>query len=331
VLVEAAGLSLLALCAMAASQPPQAVPPPPREAAERGALAILRRDGILLPLASFNRDTWRVTWPDSKSPTEVPRTIRDIPDGWWGTRTPELWTAFLFSGEVRPIALRDPVLYRTFCSRKLGLRTTYESAQAPPPPTQEDPFPKDGIAVSGYARIEPIETVPEGTLWKALEASLVEEFNRVETLTVRSVANDAGWGHPFKEAERRKLPIRVESWYRSPGAEPGSTVSYVEAVRKYPARPEDKGCGLETIVSGWIYHAQGENDVTKDLRAKIAYCDRVGVAYMLPFGRIRPRDQGYWIYQLSGWDDERYQVARIERRKMRLVLEVFGGFRAACP
>ncbi|HEY7497980.1 MAG TPA: hypothetical protein VH740_05695 [Vicinamibacterales bacterium] len=328
-LVKTAGLSLLAICALAASSQQQTAPPP-REAAERGALAILRRDGIIFPFASFNRDSWRLTWPVGRDAL-IPPTIGDVPDSWWGTRTPELWNAYLYSGEVRPIELRAPVLYRTFCMSKIGLRTTYQSA-LPLPPTPGDPFPKDGIAISGYARLEPIETVPPTSAeWKPLETSLAAELDRAEAVTLRGVHNDTGWRHPLKEEERRAVPFRLESWYRSPGAEPGWTVSYVEAVRKYPPRPEDKGCGLETIVSGWVHHASDGQMSEPQLRGKIAYCDRVGVAYMLPFGRIRPRDQSYWIYQLSGWDDERYEVTRIERGKVRLVIEVPGGRRGACP
>ena len=62
---------------------------------------------------------------------------------------------------------------------------------------------------------------------------------------------------PGRDSARR-LPVRLESWYRSPSGEPGWTVSYVEAVRQYPPGPEDKGCGLETLVSGWLHHRDGQ-------------------------------------------------------------------------
>ena len=77
-------------------------------------------------------------------------------------------------------------------------------------------------------------------------------------------------------------------------------MSYVEAVRQYPPGPDDKGCGLETLVSGWVHHRDGEMIDVSQLRGKLTYCDRVGVTYMLPFGRVRPQDKSYWVFQLSG-------------------------------
>ena len=89
--------------------------------------------------------------------------------------------------------------------------------------------------------------------------------------------------------------------------------------------PRDKGCGLETFVSGWIHQNRGEVARTSELRGKVTYCDRVGVVYMLPFGRIRPRTRDYWVFQLSGWDAEWYDVAEVAREKVRYVIEVNAG------
>ena len=102
-------------------------------------------------------------------------------------------------------------------------------------------------------------------------------------------------------------------------------VSYIEVSRAYPPSAGDKGCGLETFVSGWIHHVRGALERSNDLRGKITYCDRVGVVYMLPFGRIRPRTRDYWVFQLSGWDDEWYDVAEVSRGRVRHVIEVNAG------
>ena len=92
-------------------------------------------------------------------------------------------------------------------------------------------------------------------------------------------------------------------------------MSYVEAVRQYPPGPEDKGCGLETLVSGWVHHRDGQLMEDTQLRGKLTYCDRVGATYMLPFGRIRPRKETYWVFQLSGWEAEWYQVVAVRRER----------------
>jgi hypothetical protein len=321
--LKAAILSLLA-CAALAQSPPQ---PAPGGHDGRGALAILRRDGVMFPFAAFNRNSWRVSWPVGLSTLDIPVTLAAIPERWWGTSTPNQWRAHLGNGESVDLELRAPVTFRAHCASRLGLSTTYRSALALPPVPVE-PFPKDGIAVSGNVPIEPVEVVDlKSPDWASLAAALREDFDLQEEKMVRGVRTNTGWRHPLNREQRRKHPIRLESWYRSPSGEPGWTVSYIEAVRAYPPGPDDKGCGLETFVSGWVHHSNGELKRAKELRAKIAYCDRVGVMYMLPMGRIRPQERSYWIFQMSGWENEWYDVVEVGREKTRYVIEVFAGGR----
>ncbi len=124
-----------------------------------------------------------------------------------------------------------------------------------------------------------------------MAVSLLEDFNRVEDETIKKVRQRSGYRHAIPVDSRKTFPVRLESWYRSPAGETGWTVSYVEAVRQYPPGPEDKGCGLETLVSGWLHHRDGKLVERTELRGKLTYCDRVGATYMFPFGRIRPKDQ----------------------------------------
>ena len=78
----------------------------------RGAIAILRRDGLLFPFASFDRDSWRVTWPVHLAPQiEIPLTRADIPMKWWGTRWPDQWRAHLTSGDEMFLKLEDPTVF----------------------------------------------------------------------------------------------------------------------------------------------------------------------------------------------------------------------------
>jgi hypothetical protein len=298
----------------------------------RGALAVLRRDGLLLPFASFDRDSWRATWPINLRPHhDVPATQEAIPKGWWGTRSPDQWRVYLTSGDERFLELKEPTVFESFCSPRLGVRTTYRSGQ-PIPPVRVDPFPKDGLAISGGVPLEPIESVSRTSAeWPMLAVSLLKDFNRVEDETLDRVRQRTGWRHTIPTEKRRTHPVRLESWYRSPSGEPGWTVSYVEAVRQYPPGPEDKGCGLETLVSGWLHHRDGQLMEVSELRGKLTYCDRVGATYMLPFGRLRPKDQTYWVFQLSGWESEWYEVVAVRPEKIRYVLEVFAGRTRPCP
>ena len=62
-------------------------------------------------------------------------------------------------------------------------------------------------------------------------------------------------------------------------------MSYVEAVRRFPAGPDDKGCGLITWVRGWVIERVGQ-DPDIHVTARVTYCDREGVSFMLPLGQL---------------------------------------------
>ena len=323
--------SLLALCAVALRGQDRPLPGQGQDHDGRGALAVLRRDGLLFPFASFNRDTWRATWPIGLYPRiEIPITRETIPKSWWGTRSPDQWRAYLNSGKDEFLQLKEPTVFQVFCAPRIGVRTTYRSSE-PLPPVRVDPFPKDGLAISGGVPLEPIETVtPASPEWAPLAVSLLKEFDRVEDETISRVRAVSQWRHPIPAFKRRTIPVRLESWYRSPSGEPGWTISYIEAVRQYPPGPDDKGCGLETLVSGWIHHRDGQLMEENQLRGKLTYCDRVGATFMLPFGRVRPRKASYWVFQLSGWESESYEVVAVRPKSVRYVLEVFGGAGRRC-
>ena len=292
---------------------------------DKGALAVLRRDGVLLPFASFDRDSWEITWPMSFRDIKVPRALDEIPEKWWGKGAPKGWRAYTVSGKAIDLSLLSVGAFRPFCIDRIGLATSYKSSE-PLPPKPVHPFPKDGIAVSGNVPIDTIETVnPASPEARALVEQLAKHFEQAERRTIMQVRANTGWKHRFNDQDRTVIPIRLESWYRSPSSEAGWTVSYIEASRAYPPGPEDNGCGLETFVSGWMHHNRGELGKNTVLSAKLTYCDRVGVVYMLPFGRIRPRTRDYWIFQLSGWEAEWYDVAEVGREKIRHVIEMNAG------
>lgn len=300
----------------------------PRDA-ERGVVAVLRRDGIALPFAAFDGDRWTMKWPAQLTALDIPATLAAIPPSWWGGDPPQRWRAWRAAGGPgNPIEVTAPTVYPQHCRPRLGLRTSYKSPE-PLPPVGIEPHPKDGLAISGGATLEPIESV-DPRAWPALTMTLLDALNRVEDTTVLKVRRGAGWNHPLSGEERRKLPIRLEAWYRAPAVEAGETVSYIEAVRQVPPGADDQGCGLETFFSGWVRH-RGDAVVSPiTVQGRVAYCDRVGVQHIFPFGRLTLEGKMFWIYQLSGWDSEWYDVTQVSPGKVRDVLEVFGGRRVDC-
>lgn len=310
----------------ASTQEPRALP-----AADRAVLAVMRRDGLLVPFAAYKGSRWTAPWPVRARNLEIPITLEAIPEGWWGGEVPDGWQLYLPDGATRPIALTKPRVYRAFCDMRIGLVTDYHSTEPlPMPPT--DPYPKDGLVSSTNLDLLPIESVDRAAAdMSRLAQTLIPDFDKAEEKTLKLIRNREGWRHPASPATRKATPVTIEAWYRAPMDEPGWIASYIEAVRAYPPGPRDGGCGLQTVFTGWMHANVDDPKKTRgQLTARVTYCDRRGVKYMLPFGRFHIGPQQYWVYQFSGFDQEWYEVARMTPLKMGFVVEAYAGGREGC-
>ncbi|MBA2301834.1 MAG: hypothetical protein H0W08_04305 [Acidobacteria bacterium] len=285
--------------------------PAPQERTSEFMLGVLRRDGIVTPFAAFDGRRWSSRWPDDIKGRELPISLPAVPVRWWGIDDPPRTLAIWRDGErTGNVTLTSVVTTTLMCEPRLALKTDYKAATPPPPPF-ERPYPKDGVVASGDGSIEGVQSVEkEGTTWNQVAALLTAAFNRQETAASRAFTS---WQHPVKEAQRQLVPITVEAMYRAPTEDPDWTAYYVEVVRQYPPGRDDKdGCGLATFAHGWVLvGAKGQSRAF--ISAKVAYCDRKGVSYMLPFGLIRANGHIYWVFQFSGFEEESYDVAEVTR------------------
>ena len=210
-------------------------------------------------------------------------------------------------------------------NRRLGFRTDRPPVLPPVPPF-ELPFPKIGVAIAGDAQLEPISTVSAlSPPWRTFTASLRGEIDKAEERSIRTLRGGARWDHPFKPEARAKVQAELEAWYIGRLADSSVNLSYVEIVKKYPLLPADEGCGLETFVSGWVHHEDGQRNPRARLKAVITYCDRRSVSYMLPFGQLRLAGRTHWIVQMSGRDHEWYAVIEGRLDEVKYVAEYQAG------
>ena len=287
-------------------------------------LGVLNRDGLAIPFAAFTGKRWVAPWPQQQR-GEMPIAIDDVDREWWGIGArPEnfaLWWNGQKTGEVSATALAQ---VRVLCSARLGLATDYRPRDLAPPRLRQ-PYPKDGLLVSNGVPVARIESVERGSPeWERAVTLIADEFNKNEK---RAIASFNGWRHPFAEDDRKKTPITMEAMYRASSDAAGWVTYFVESVRQFPARLRDGGCGLVTTGQGWVH--VGPNGKTHvELMSRVTYCDRKGVGFMLPFGRVRAGGKTYWVYQYSGYDDEFYQVVRPEPDDVKVVAGYHGG---SCP
>lgn len=296
-------------------------------AAERQkfTLAALRRDGVMIPFASFDGKSWGLHWPESDVSAPLPISLADVPKKWWGPQGPDApWTARLAGGVTRPLALGKPVHAKVFCSGHPAVATDYRGGPIDP---REPTVAKDGLAIAGDVKVEDIVPVsvhsPDA---RRVIALITDTFNREEELASERFLN---WAHPYLIDERKSYPVELEAFYRSSQSTTRGNwkTTYVEAIRRFPPRAIDRGCGLITFARGWITEQDGKKPLF-DIGARVTYCDRAEVAFMLPFGRLHVDNDAYWVYQVSSWRDEFYAVSRIRPDGVKAIVAVAGG---GCP
>jgi hypothetical protein len=323
-------LALLALVIAGGVARAQPSPQPPESRPERGMLAVLRRDGILLPFAAFKGNGWSQPWPYPTFPLEVPVTVAAVPDGWWGGVPYLEWSAVLPSGSAVSLQLKAPTVIPVCEDRRIGIRTDYKSTE-PLAGMLVQPYPKDALAVTPGVRVDPIEIVTASSPERAAFAlALAGKIAEAEEDTIRGLRGRARFRHPIDAAVRRSTVAQLEAWYRAPMDAHGWTLSWIEAAKRYPPGPDDEGCGLETVISGWVQQNVMEKTPRAELTARVTYCDREGATYMLPFGLVRTRGRLHWVYQLSGAGQEWYQVTQVSPGRLRPVVEYFGGGGERC-
>lgn len=298
------------------------------------SVGVLRRDGVLIPFASYNGRTWEVVWPGSDLRQPLPINLSDVPSRWWGGAGAQApWHAWVGDESSQPLKLVKPVQVPIFCGAHLAITTDYHGEL---PAERAPTVPKDGIATAGNVTVLPITQVSVRAPDAArMVAAITERFNEEERLAERMFTN---WSHPYNPRRRAAVPITLEAFYRSTDTSPAGDVefrtNYIEAVRRFPAGYGEEGCGLITFARGWVTEYRDRKPEI-NLGARITYCDRNDVSFIQPFGRIRVERGGggrgadvYWIYQSSSWRDEFYSVARVMPEGVRPVLVVAGG---GCP
>src|SRR5438874_5829602 len=174
-------------------------PRPGGESGPRFALGVLRRDGALLPFASFD-GSWSVQWPYGL--VNLPISIDSVPKKWWGAPGPGgRWTAWLGDDTQRPLKLQKLRSLSVFCDMRLAIQTDYMGATFD---LREPTVPKDGVAIAGDAALLPVSTVsvnsPDA---RDLVRTITDAFNEEEQVASRRFTR---WKHPFSDARRKTFP-----------------------------------------------------------------------------------------------------------------------------
>jgi hypothetical protein len=280
-------------------------------------VGVLRRDGIIVPFAAFDGKRWSNAWPQPALELTIPIDVRSVPSRWWGpTPALESWQAWPTVGEPQNVRIVQPDWVNVHCVRQIGLRSDYRPPD-PPPPRSEQPYPKDGLAVSPPQPVERIAIVqPESEEARGLSNAVQEAFNKAERATEDS------WGHPVSRRAREGREPDIEAVYAF-GDHP--RIYYVEAIRRYRLLGQRiENCEAVGFGTGW-FAREGARLRSLDMAVDLLACNRVGASYMLPLGAMRANGRLFWLAQFAGFDDERYVVVEIKTKTVEAVVNAWGG------
>lgn len=301
------------------------------------ALAVLRRDGVVIPFAYFSRSRgflerggrWMNDWPLAGKDFDVPLQLSDVPEGWWPFGQPIVsWTAWPSRGGKTEVQSQAPVAVVTHCQLGVGIRTSYRSAEPAPPETAQ-PYPKDGLATSGSVTVEhPAIVDVSSPEWKAAAAEVQREVTYLEDGQIK-LATMAGLGSHPSERDRTATAFVPETIVRvTPRA------LYFEGVKTYSPRVPLIGrgdaqvpnrCNNLTYSAGWVlFPNEGKPKV--EAAARITDCNRDGLVYSLPLGLIPRENAVLYVVQVSGWDYEHYEVLEVRGDRVKSLFSVPGGW-----
>jgi len=289
-------------------------------------LGVVRRDGIMIPFATYDGQRWVNTWPEPKADLEVPISLRDVPKQWWGRAgMPPSWTFWSLDGKSRPLKILAPARLKVHCEGAVGLRTDYLPMAPPPPPAQHHQ-PKDGLAVSATMPIEPVEVLnnrqPE---WGDTAQQLQYPVSSAEETVIGKMRD---WPSTVSPEQRARTPSKLEVLCRSSGQTPDNPIFYFEAVKQYdkPLNPQwaPANCNMMTFVGGFLRKgADGKPRVNEWVA--ITDCNARSVDYLLPLGVLKLNGRIIWIVQFSGFGHERYTLLDVTEQGMVNLLNTHGG------
>ena len=117
------GVSMLALCLAGSLGVLQAADSLPV------TIAVLRGDGVLVPIATRTDSKWTNTWPVPLKKADVPLGLDGIPKRWWGKPGPTpTWHAWQIDGVTSEVAVERPSWYLAHCQQGVGLKTSLTAA-----------------------------------------------------------------------------------------------------------------------------------------------------------------------------------------------------------
>jgi hypothetical protein len=296
--------ALLASSLGGAASPAQA----PTPVYSRLTIGVVRGDGIFLPLASQENDTWTIL----RFFTSVgDKTLYRLLDAESVPR--DKWTYIPSDSAVpRPLAVFDTVTTDAHCGNQEGF-----ASDAPQAASKLDSrHLMSGIAIHGdVSAVRAADMLRQPDAMSGRIARFVVQLTHaleVETVSVRLESPPV-----VPTIERERAPVQITTLVRDRVGDGGAhgyvDFYYFEARKRYRA--------VESYATGWIVSSPGSLSVLRTT----AGIDRGGETSRRRgrvLGVLRVRRSSVWVMEMSGYEGVSYEI--VEPGSER-VLSVDGG------
>lgn len=297
-------------------------------------VSILRSDGILVPVSTFDGNSWSSSWPEIEGiifGSNI-ENLSEIPKQWLGNseRFPQKWYLTELGGSKKVINVTKPELYNSHCGESWGLRTDYPSKES-----RHGYTSKVGIAFSKSLQVMPAiphKDIPSSTL---LTKFIVDRFLMVEEAEVQKKVAEGDvsgdrlmyTGHPIDPSERKHIDVTIEELNEMSGVADGNNIYYFAAERKYnkPRDFLDRSCEAISHYMGFLLRKESGGYVMLQEDFAITDCDMQSAIYSTPFGAFKVGNDWFLVKENTYYESEVYFIDLIRNGKIYNVTELFGG------
>lgn len=272
-------------------------------------VALVRDDGVMLPVSTYDRGRWRMPWPGPQKEADVPVRLDDCPLAWWGLRaTPRQWMLWTRDEAPRRVTVDRPIVTFTYCRQQVALASR-DAARTWWRPADGLRAPKQGVAVAGgdVQVVLPREVAPESPEGRALLDGLQGPFNTNERLML-AADYFARYTPSVDAAQRDRMPVRALGIHAGPGK--AGDLYFVELERRYPRKqPEPlQWCDEVTFMAGWVRRASDERLDLSLIERAVTSCLLDSVLRATPHAVFRTAKGPTWLVELYRPDAEGYAM-----------------------
>lgn len=287
-------------------------------------IGIVRTDGILVPIGTYDNNKWVKTWPEPTiddqpavdklvKATDRKMKLQDIPASWMGAINKIPSQVYLWSEGSRPksIAVLDSEFYHSHCSGGWALKTNLPSREERGAPT-----PKIGIATNLDANVNSFEEIKSNSrIALPLSQAIKAKFEEKEKASPHGSLSDP-----------KKGSIELLRIYKARQEVNGKSLYFIAAERKFPKSKNepDADCYNLNVLNSWVLF-KGNKVAFLSSEFISTDCDGKEMNGIVPDAVITIKGRRYTVSENYGYEWESYRIHEILDGDMKEVLRVDGG------